>query len=93
MTIKPFEDIRSEVVTSILTVLAKHYGQDLDITQGMELASILAYKMDSQVRKFIREADEYEKNTVAARTKNLWYGRTCTKYIPYGLRNCRAFWN
>lgn len=71
MTIKPFEDIRSEVVTSILTVLAKHYGQDLDITQGMELASILAYKMDSQVRKFIREADEYEKNTVAARTKEL----------------------
>lgn len=71
MTIKPFEDIRSEVVTSILTVLAKHYGQDLDIMQGMELASILAYKMDSQVRKFIREADEYEKNTVAARTKEL----------------------
>ena len=71
MTIKPFEDIRSEVVSSILTVLAKHYGQDLDIMQGMELASILAYKMDSQVRKFIREADEYEKNTVAARTKVL----------------------
>ena len=71
MTIKPFEDIRSEVVASILTVLAKHYGQDLDIMQGMELASILAYKMDSQVRKFIREADEYEKNTVAARTKVL----------------------
>lgn len=71
MTIKPFEDIRSEVVTSILTVLAKHYGQDLDIMQGMELASILAYKMDSQVRKFIREADEYEKNSVAARTKEL----------------------
>lgn len=71
MTIKPFEDIRSEVVTSILTVLAKHYGQDLDITQGMELASILAYKMDSQVRKFIKEADEYEKNSVAARTKAL----------------------
>lgn len=71
MTIKPFEDIRSEVVTSILTVLAKHYGQDLDIMQGMELAGILAYKMDTQVRKFIREADEYEKNTVAARTKEL----------------------
>ena len=71
MTIKPFEDIRSEVVTSILTVLAKHYGQDLDIMQGMELAGILAYKMDTQVRKFIREADEYEKNSVAARTKNL----------------------
>jgi UDP-N-acetylmuramate-alanine ligase len=71
MTIKPFEDIRSEVVASILTVLAKHYGQDLDIMQGMELAGILAYKMDSQVRKFIREADEYEKNTVAARTKAL----------------------
>lgn len=71
MTIKPFEDIRNEVVSSILTVLAKHYGQDLDIMQGMELASILAYKMDSQVRKFIREADEYEKNTVAARTKAL----------------------
>ena len=71
MTIKPFEDIRSEVVASILTVLAKHYGQDLDIMQGMELAGILAYKMDTQVRKFIREADEYEKNTVAARTKAL----------------------
>lgn len=71
MTIKPFEDIRSEVVTSILTVLAKHYGQDLDIMQGMELAGILAYKMDTQVRKFIKEADECEKNSVAARTKAL----------------------
>ena len=71
MTIKPFEGIRSEVVASILTVLAKHYGQDLDIMQGMELASILAYKMDSQVRKFIKEADEFEKNSVAARTKAL----------------------
>lgn len=71
MTIKPFEDIRSEVVTSLLTVLAKHYGQDLDIMQGMELASILAYKMDTQVRKFIKEADECEKNSVAARTKVL----------------------
>lgn len=71
MTIKPFEEIRSEVVTSLLTVLAKHYGQDLDIMQGMELAGILAYKMDTQVRKFIKEADEYEKNSVAARTKVL----------------------
>lgn len=71
MTIKPFEEIRSEVVTSLLTVLAKHYGQDLDIMQGMELAGILAYKMDTQVRKFIREADEFEKNSVAARTKEL----------------------
>lgn len=71
MTIRPFEEIRSEVMASILTILAKHYGQDLDITQGMELASILSYKVDSQVRKFIREADEYEKNTVAARTKIL----------------------
>ena len=71
MTIKPFEEIRSEVVTSLLTVLAKHYGQDLDLMQGMELAGILAYKMDSQVRKFIKEADEFEKNSVAARTKNL----------------------
>jgi UDP-N-acetylmuramate-alanine ligase len=71
MTIKPFEEIRSEVVTSLLTVLAKHYGQDLDIMQGMELAGILAYKMDTQVRKFIKEADEYEKNSIAARTKVL----------------------
>ena len=71
MTIKPFEEIRSEVITSLLTVLAKHYGQDLDIMQGMELASILAYKMDTQVRKFIKEADECKNNSVEARTKAL----------------------
>lgn len=71
MKTRPFEEIRSEVITAILTVLGKYYGEDLDIGQGMELSNILAYKVDSQVRKFIKEAEEYEKNTVAARTKNL----------------------
>lgn len=71
MKAKPFEQIRDGLVTSMLTLLGKYYGEDLDIGQGVELSSALAYKVDSAVRKHVREAEEHEKNTVAARTQNL----------------------
>lgn len=69
MKTKTFDDMRDALVTSLLVIIGKFYGEDLDIGQGMELASQLAYKVDNMSRKFIREAEEAEKNSIEARIK------------------------
>ena len=69
MRTRPFDEIRDGVVTSLLVIIGKFYGEDLDIGQGMELASQLSYKLDHTARKFIRETEEAEKNTIEARIK------------------------
>ena len=69
MKAKTFDEIRDGVVTSLLVIIGKFYGEDLDIGQGMELASQLSYKLDHAARKFIREAEESARNTIEARIK------------------------
>lgn len=69
MKTKSFDEIRDGVVTSLLVIIGKFYGEDLDIGQGMELASQLSYKLDHTVRKFIRETEESVRNSVEVRIK------------------------
>ena len=69
MKTKSFDEIKDGVITSLLVIIGKFYGEDLDIGQGMELASQLSYKLDHSARKFIREAEESAKNTVEAKIK------------------------
>lgn len=69
MKTKAFDEIRDGVVTSLLVIIGKFYGEDLDIGQGMELASQLSYKLDHTARKFIRETEESVRNSVEAGIK------------------------